>query len=159
MPNDWLELTAGWPAGTNDPWNYPEAIPDPLKFFRALCWELGGVQLGALTIVENHIEPREEQLLRGFQGNAQVGLRLTEHRSLYSSMFPIEVRYATYGLPGVEVVWAYHWAYAGQAGHSVFHHRRLQARFATPAAQAHFTRCWQTAFGQTPVFQPTLNVF
>ena len=151
---DWLVLVDGAPDATNDPWNEPEAIPDPLNFFRVLCWEIGGIELGPITILDRQIEPREDELVSGFQGTDQIGVRIVEHRSLFSSMFPVEAWQETYGLSGMQVTWEYNWAYAGQAGHSIFEHRLLRAWFATPAAQAQFERIWHTAFGKFPVFQP-----
>lgn len=152
----WLMLVNP-PKATNAPWNDLQEIPDPFNFnfFRVLCWEMSGIQLCSITIVENRIERSEEQLLYGFQGNDEIGVGTTEHRSLFSSMFPVEIWQETYGLPGIEVFWEYKWASAGQAGHSIFQHKQLLVQFATPDAQAHFERNWYESFGEIPHFQPT----
>ena len=91
----WLMLVNP-PKAKNAQWHDLQEIPDPFNFnfFRVLCWEMSGIQLGSITIVENRIERSEEQLLYGFQGNDEIGVCTTEHRSLFSSMncMPLRVQ-------------------------------------------------------------------
>ncbi len=152
-----LTLIDGFPRepGAGN-WEDVISLPGPRSLLEAVFVELCGVSLNDMPETEDAGSGQIDddwQTRSIVVGRDGVGFRQVERKCIETSALPCHETIETFGLPELELTWAFHLELAGQFGHSAFRHDRLTARFANDVVRQRFEGIWNRVFAVMPVFE------
>lgn len=145
----WLELKGGAP---DEPDSLEElGAPGAWTFLTRLYQEVSQVDVERVLESRETGDPKEMLVTEARLGTPEVGCRFERRVPMESSMFPVQCRCESYGLPGIQLSWEYHREQVNVAGRVGFRQGTLRVRFESDRDRARFERIWSEVFSRRPV--------